>query len=76
MPRLSNKALPSTTMSQHGGITFHGKFIKPISQIFTIVTDGVQGVPMMAIYPAIYVLINTIGYPMSLRIDENSYSIN
>jgi hypothetical protein len=48
---LRNKALPNTIIPQHNGITFHGGMINIVSQFFTIVNDGVQGVLVMVIYP-------------------------
>jgi hypothetical protein len=67
VPRLKNKTLLDTIILQHGGITFHVGMTNPISQFFTIITDGVQGVSVMITYPNRFVLMTIIGYPVSMN---------
>jgi hypothetical protein len=67
VPRLRNRAPLDAATLKSNGIPIHGG---PIPQIFTTVTNGVQGVPMMAAYPTRSMHVITTKYPISIRNDE------
>jgi len=67
VPRLRNRAPLATTTLKSNGIPIHRG---PIPQLFTTVTDGVQGVPVMVAYPTRSMHVITTKYPISIRNDE------
>jgi hypothetical protein len=64
---LNNRTILDTTMLKSNGIPICEG---PISQFFTTVTNGVQGIPMMTTYPTKYVHATMAQYLISIRNDE------
>ncbi len=64
---LNNRTILDTTMLKCSGIPIRGG---PIPQIFTTVTNGVQGILMMTTYPTKHVLATMARYIVYIRNDE------
>jgi hypothetical protein len=60
----NNKILPDSTTLNNSGIQIHGGLV---SHFFTMISNGMQGVPTMATHSTKYVLITSIRYPIYVR---------
>jgi len=60
----NNKILPNSTTLNNSGIQIHGGLV---SHSFTMISNGMQGVPTMTTQSTRYMLIILIRYPIFVR---------